>query len=135
MAKKKLGISPGVASVSDATAPLDEATRDDQDRDVFNICWNDDWIEDEVTFKKFKAGNNDLFLFNQRQYPTDEARQLDINIFATDLDGKLTFLGYTRKTNNAAIARGEIAGAVQEKNDPMKTLLNTIEAQYAPPQP
>jgi len=132
--KKKLGISPVVANISDASVALDADTRDDQDRDVYNICWNDDWIQDSVTFKQFKAGNNDLFLFHQRQYPGDEARQLDINIFATDLDGKLTFLGYTRKTNNAAIARGAIATSVQVKADPIKTLLDTIEEQYAPPQ-
>jgi hypothetical protein len=127
---KKLGLSPVLASASDP----ESIRREKQDRDVYNICWNDDWLHDNVTFKQFREGNNALFLFHQRQYPSDEARQLDVNIFATDLDGKLTFLGYTRKTGNAAIARGAIAMSVQIKNNPIQTnLLDTVEDQYAPP--
>ena len=101
--KKKVGLSSVVASVPvAAAAALDSGTRDDQDRDVYNICWNDDWVEDEVTFPQFKGGRNELFLFHIRTYPVEEARQLDINLFATDLDAKLVFLGYTRRTGNAA---------------------------------
>ena len=133
--KKKVGLSPVVASVPvAAAAALDSATRDDQDRDVYNICWNDDWVEDAVTFPQFKGGRNELFLFHIRTYPVEEARQLDINLFATDLDAKLVFLGYTRSTENAAIARGAIAASVQSKTVTMKAgLLDTVEAQYIPP--
>jgi len=132
--KKKVGLSPVVASVPAAAAALDSGTRDDQDRDVYNICWNDDWVEDEVTFSQFKGGRNELFLFHIRTYPVEEARQLDINLFATDLDAKLVFLGYTRRTGNAAIARGAIAASVQGKTVTMKAgLLDTVEAQYSPP--
>ena len=133
--KKKVGLSPVVASVPvAAAAALDSATRDDQDRDVYNISWNDDWVEDEVTFPQFKGGRNELFLFHIRTYPVEEARQLDINLFATDLDAKLVFLGYTRSTENAAIARGAIAASVQSKTVTMKAgLLDTVEAQYIPP--
>ena len=133
--KKKVGLSPVVAGVPAPTAAaLDPATRDDQDRDVYNISWNDDWVEDEVTFPQFKGGRNELFLFHIRTYPVEEARQLDINLFATDLDAKLVFLGYTRSTENAAIARGAIAASVQSKTVTMKAgLLDTVEAQYIPP--
>ena len=131
---KKVGLSPVVATVADASAPLTPAARDDEDRDVFNLCWNDDWIDDAVTFKQFKAGTNALFLFHLRQYPSDDARQLDINLFATDIDAKLVFLGYSRKINNPALARGALAGVVQAKADPLTELLDVVEQQYAPPQ-
>ena len=132
---RKVGLSPGVASLGAALTTLDADTRDDQDRDVYNICWNDDWIEDQVTFAQFKGGRNELFLFHKRTYPVEEARQLDIALFATDLDAKLVFLGYTRRTGNPAIARGAIAASVQDKSVTIKAgLLDTVEQQFVPPQ-
>lgn len=132
---KKVGLSPAVASLAAAATTLDASTRNDQDRDVYNISWNDDWIEDQVTFPQFKTGKNELFLFHKRTYPVEEARQLDINLFATDLDAKLVFLGYTRRTGNPAIARGTIAASVQDSAVTTKDgLLDTVEEQYVPPQ-